>query len=185
MDQQSATTTRITDTDPTSTDTATQQHLSVGPNDTCRESNATAIHNNANLVTAPESQIAESKQFMSDSKKNVTTEIDFSSKAPMSLQSNPNTTDMESFSTSDTQKDENNKEFNVTNDKPIKDASGGSSSPSFVVLEPVRTRDEPSSTVSLWSMPGLSLQFSLPSALSSMDASGLYSGEYTRSQVKY
>ena len=187
MDQQSAISARVTDTDnPNATDIATQ-HSTLGPNDvTHNKSKATTTFttDNENLVTPQESQMAESKQqFMSDSKEDPKTEIDFSSNTRMSLQSNPNTKDVGSLSTSYTQQDENDKNFNVAYDKSIKDASG-SSGPSFVVL-PMRTNDEQSSTMSLCSMPDLSGQLSLPSVLSSLDASSLYSGEYIRSQVKY
>ena len=152
----------------------------LGPNDTQHTSN-TATPHNADVLKS-ESQITESKQFMSDSKENPKAEINFPSSTRVSLQSNPNTKDMESFATSYTQKDES-KDFTVQSDKPIKDASG-SSGPSFVVL-PMSLNDEPSSTVSLWSMPDPSEQLSSASVLSSVDASTLNSGECASSQVKF
>ena len=180
MDQQlsnaATTVTEIRDNNASVNNSA--QRSTLGPNDT-HTSNTTTQHNTDFLKS--ESQIAESRQFMSDSKEDPKAEIDFPSSTRVSLQSNPNTKDMVSFTTSYTQKDEN-KDFTVPSDKPIKDASG-SSGPSFVVL-PMSSNDEPSSTVSLWSMPDLTGQLSSPSALSSMDASTLYSGEYASSQVK-
>ena len=180
MDQQQSSNTTTTVTEFRDNNASVNPHAqrsTLGPNDT-HTSNTATPHNTDFLKS--DSQIVESKQFMSDSKEDPKAEIDFPSSTRVSLQSNPNTKDIESFTTSYTQKDEN-KDFTVQNDKPIKDASG-SSGPSFVVL-PMSANDEPSSTVSLWSMPDLSGQLSSASALSSMDASTIYSGDYSSSQV--
>ena len=171
MDQQSTAPAAATDiTENPAPTNISAQHSNMGPNDT--EESDTSTHK-ANLVTT-ESEVAEGKLL--DSKEDSKTEIDVPNKT---LQSNPNTRDGESFTITYTPKDEN-KDFSVTCDTHIKDPSG-SSGPSFVVL-PVQTKDEPSSTVSLWSM---SEHSSFPSVLSSTDSSNVCSREYIRLEVNF
>lgn len=152
-----------------------------------QKSNTSSTHK-TDFVATLQSQNTQSKQFMSDSKENEDEEVTLR-KAPISLQSQPNTEDYCVVTTttgnSDDKKKLNSEQCEKQDNKGPSSGSGSASSgPSFVVL-PNRSPDDPSSSISLWSMMHDTGHASLPSSASSLlSSSNVYSEASLLSQVK-